>query len=1849
MMSVNAIVAENLLPGTPQAQWDVSAYMSDNIEGFTDDVSYDLGQTVNFKINTDASSYRIDIYRMGYYDGNGARLVASIDGLHGILQPDALRDPTTGLIDAGNWSVSASWQIPESLTSGIYFADLIRTDGVTGANQAIFIVRDDDSTSELLFQASVSNWQAYNTWGGSSLYADNTGTLAAGRAYAVSFNRPYEGGLQVFTWEYPMVRFIEANGYDVTYTTNIDMDRAGYLLLNHEVFLSVGHDEYWSGTQRDNVEAARDAGVNLAFFSGNEVFWKVRYADSIDGSGTSYRTMICYKESLADSKIDPWSEAWTGTWRDASYANSTDGGRPENSLTGTLFTSIYTGTPGTSLVVSAADGQLRFWRNTDLANLAPGQSATLGDYILGYEIDEDVDNGHRPAGLMNLSSTWIDVPLKLYDSANGYSPGTAVHSLTLYRAASGALVFGAGTIQFSWGLDSHHDGPATTPDLRLMQAVVNLFADMGAQPGSLYGGLVPATQSTDFSAPTSTITSLVNNATVVANGAVFITGTAKDNGGGVVAGVEISLDGGQTWRKANGRENWSYEWTPSTQGGYYILSRAVDDSGNIELPVAGKSVEAVGSAGQVSLWNNYDLPAVGSNPDLSGVEVGMKFSSSVAGYVTGMRFYKGDLNTGPHDGHLWTSNGALLATVTFSSETLEGWQTAMFDVPVAIQANTTYVISYYAPDGHYAVTPNYFAGGAVSNGTLRASAGVYGYGVGSFPTSSYQSSNYWVDVIVSTTAVNISPAANAWGVDPYAAVTVTFAAAMSAASINSSTVLLLDASGAIVPATVSYNTSSRTATLTPTAPLLAGMTYTVVVSGQPGGATTSQGAALGRDFSSQFSTAAPPIGPEQTLWANELPHVYDTGDSSPIELGMRFESAVSGFVTGVRFYKSAANTGLHTGSLWSADGTLLASVVFSNESASGWQQAYFSSPVQIQANTPYVISYFAPNGRYSVSRGALTWATTEGALTSLGSNDTPNGLYTYSRSAFPAQSYDQSNYYVAPIFVGSLIESISPAAGESAFPTDAPITIKFSRPVDPSTINANTIELFVSTRCGLGGCSTCMCSRAVLLAAAITYDPNTYTVTITPEAPLVPAGTYTVAVRGRTGGVLDTDGNALANDVYASFTTASAVSSYETVWPSTATPTVVDSGDASAVELGMKFTTSVNGYVTGVRFYKSAANTGVHVGNLWGPDGTLLASVTFGGETANGWQQANFSVPVAVQPNTTYTISYYAPNGHYSIDVGGLSERIDSGPLTVPGGASAGVYRYGASGYPTESYQSSNYWVDVVFVESPITSITPVDGTTLVPTTATVQVAFNRPMDPALVVGSTVRLVDSRGKNVAATVHYDPNTFIATLSPVAPLLGGEAYKVIISGGVMGVRDAEGHGLPADMTSTFTTATTLTASLWTTAAMPALADSGTSTAIEVGTKFTSDVDGYVTGIRFYKGTANTGTHVGHLWSAGGTLLATVTFSGESASGWQTATFSEPVAIAANTTYVISYYAPNGHYSVTNSGLVSDVNPGPLHIVTDGANGVFRSGSSGFPTQSDQSSNYWVDVLFSKSPISSISPAASATNVATTSAPEIVFSVDIDAGSLSSTTVRLVDATGAVVPTTLSYNVGTRTATLTPTAPLANSTSYTVVVVGGANGVRDASGSSLPANVTSSFTTVPVTPPSVGVWDSSAVPAIIDSGDGAALEIGMKFRVDADGFITGVRFYKSAANTGTHVGHLWSSNGTLLATVTFSGESASGWQTATFSNPVAVTANTTYVVSYYAPNGHYSITVGGLASTVGSGLVHALGSGVDGANGVYRYGSSGFPSNSWSSSNYWVDVVYVKSPIAAVTPAAGATGV
>lgn len=774
----NPVRDENSKLGNERSEWDISNPRNTNILGFATDISFLPGENVDFKIKTNSKNYRIDVYRLGYYAGKGARKIGDtvvVKLATAQAQPSPLKNTATGLVDAGNWAKSASWTVPPDAVSGVYVAKLVRQDGTAGNQHIPFVVRSADTAkSDILFQTSDTTWQAYNTWGGNSLYRGSP----AGRAYKVSYNRPFTNRGDttgttgprdfLFDADYPMLRWLERNGYDVSYVSGVDMDRRGGTLRAkdtagplHRIFVSVGHDEYWSGTQWAHVVAARNAGVNLAFFSGNEVFWKTRWENSLDVAKTPYRTLVCYKETHAGGKIDP-SPLWTGTWRDPRFSPPSDGGRPENQLTGTIFT-VNDGSVD-DIVVPPSYGDLRFWRHT---NIGSGEEPTLSARALTYEWDEDLDNGVRPPGLIRLSSTEDNQVQYLQDYGSTFGAGTATHTLTLYRQPGGGLVFGAGTPRWAWGLDDVHDVDPATPmsqqpqaDLRMQQATLNLFADMGVQPETPQPGLVPTAASTDTAAPTATILEPASGATVGVGTTVTIRGTAGDTNG-VVGGVEISTDGGARWHPATGRGNWTYAWRPLVAQPVQLQARAIDDSLNIQQAPSTVAVTVAsgggggggGGQGDESSLFGEAIPAVSADPDTAAVELGVKFRPKFDGFVTGLRFYKDSQNTGTHVGTLWSGGGQQLASATFV-ETASGWQEVYFASPVPVTAGALYVASYHTNVGRYSVDVGFFQSG-VDTPALYAPAdgeaggnGVYKYsGSTAFPNETWQSSNYWVDVL----------------------------------------------------------------------------------------------------------------------------------------------------------------------------------------------------------------------------------------------------------------------------------------------------------------------------------------------------------------------------------------------------------------------------------------------------------------------------------------------------------------------------------------------------------------------------------------------------------------------------------------------------------------------------------------------------------------------------------------------------------------------------------------------------------------------------------------------------------------------------------------------------------------------------------------------------------------------------------------------------------------------------------------------------------------------------------------------------------------------------------------------
>ena len=416
------------------------------------------------------------------------------------------------------------------------------------------------------------------------------------------------------------------------------------------------------------------------------------------------------------------------------------------------------------------------------------------------------------------------------------------------------------------------------------------------------------------------------------------------------------------------------------------------------------------------------------------------------------------------------------------------------------------------------------------------------------------------------------------------------------------------------------------------------------------------------------------------------------------------------------------------------------------------------------------------------------------------------------------------------------------------------------------------------------------------------------------------------------------------------------------------------------------------------------------------------------------------------------------------------------------------------------------------------------------------------------------------------------------------------------------------------------AVTCPCSLWSTSVVPSIPAVGDASAVELGVQFRTNVNGYITGLRFYKGSTNTGTHVGNLWTSTGSLLATATFTNETASGWQTVAFASPVPVTANTTYVASYQAPTGHFAVDRSYFNSGYSNSPLYAYGAGevtaGNGVYRY-PSGFPNASYQASNYWVDVVFNTT-----APAATPTTPPT----------------MTPTPTNTAIATATATPTRTPTNTATPTSTATP-GPTSTPTN-TPIPTNTTTPTNTPTNTPIPANTpTPTNTVLPTntpTPASVScpcsLWSTSVVPSVPAVGDTGAVELGVQFRTNVNGYITGLRFYKGSTNTGTHVGNLWTSTGSLLATATFTNETASGWQTVSFATPVPVTANTVYVASYQATVGHFAVDRSYFNSGYSNSPLYAFGTGeVTAGNGVYRY-PSGFPNASYQASNYWVDVIF-----------------
>jgi len=430
----NYIQTENAKAGTTAWKITSPGYATGAIEGYASLTSVNRGGRIQFFVNTKDPSYTMDVFRIGYYNGLGGRRMLPTITRTGTVQPPCPTD-SLGTVEC-RWTNPYTLDVPNSSDptdwmSGVYVVKMTASSGKQ--QYIIFVVRDDARSSDLLLVQTVTTYQAYNVWGGKSLYgtiANRTDTT--NKAMKVSFDRPYYGdesfgasqffgsGLITPGREQAAVQWLEKGGYDVSYATSIDVDDSPGLLWNHKAFLSVGHDEYWSWNMRDNVEGARDRGVNLGFFSGNTSYWQVRFEPS--SSNAPSRIMVGYKEFWKQDPITP-DYLKTNEFRIAPV------NRSEDAMIGVRYATQA------KPAFCVEDESLWVFTGTGLKN-GDCLLNSDGTPFLGYEVD--AMGPFSPANTQRAS----------------HSPATgrkAYYSdMTVYRAASGATVVSIGSIGWSW-------------------------------------------------------------------------------------------------------------------------------------------------------------------------------------------------------------------------------------------------------------------------------------------------------------------------------------------------------------------------------------------------------------------------------------------------------------------------------------------------------------------------------------------------------------------------------------------------------------------------------------------------------------------------------------------------------------------------------------------------------------------------------------------------------------------------------------------------------------------------------------------------------------------------------------------------------------------------------------------------------------------------------------------------------------------------------------------------------------------------------------------------------------------------------------------------------------------------------------------------------------------------------------------------------------------------------------------------------------------------------------------------------------------------------------------------------
>lgn len=428
------VVSENAKPGTSDWQITQDRPRWEKVRGYVSRTSAAQGEKIALFASTAGKSFTATAFRMGHYNGKGGRQVWSSGPLPGKRQAPASNNPVTGMRGA-NWEPNVTFTIDDTWVPGAYLFKLVSDDG--GESQIPFVVRDDARPSAVHIQHDVTTWQAYNKWGGASLYEG-----VGGRAKVVTFDRPYDlsGSGNFLGGVFEITALVESLGLDVTHSTNLDTHLRPDLVKHHKVWISPAHDEYWSLEMRNGVEAARDSGVNLMFLGANAMYRRIRLEDTFIGKA---RNMVNYRVAKDDPLNGKDPERVTTSWRDAPAA------RPESSIVGVFYESNPV---KADMVIADADAWM--FQGTGVKN---------GDKwanVVGNEYDRVTLEVATPPTIQVLAHSPVVCKGK-----------KSFADMAYYTTDSGAGVFSTGSIWF----ERHLSPGGTGTDGQMVAMMTNIL------------------------------------------------------------------------------------------------------------------------------------------------------------------------------------------------------------------------------------------------------------------------------------------------------------------------------------------------------------------------------------------------------------------------------------------------------------------------------------------------------------------------------------------------------------------------------------------------------------------------------------------------------------------------------------------------------------------------------------------------------------------------------------------------------------------------------------------------------------------------------------------------------------------------------------------------------------------------------------------------------------------------------------------------------------------------------------------------------------------------------------------------------------------------------------------------------------------------------------------------------------------------------------------------------------------------------------------------------------------------------------------------------------------------------